>query len=337
MTHQSGIHADEYVAAQLTAAQRSHVRALQVVIENESLIVNRVTSIRGTWREDYNAEILPMLDKERPCYVLFKLDSTSEFGNDWALISWVPDSASVREKMLYASTRATLRRQFGDHLIKEDLTGNAFSDVDLTGFEKHLTSKYSPAPLTAAELEKASILNNEVSGGFYGARPTGSSLQFGLTNGAAADVQRFARGLCNYVQLLIDMDCEMIDLALSEKQIEANRIASHTPSNEGRYHLYRFCHHTHQQNPPVFFIHSISGYQSSVKSRMLYSSCKSALISMLENQYGILIGHRLEVDDMKELTTDYLLDVLNPKPLEPKKKFDKPQGPTGRRPRKQLP
>ncbi|GAA52003.1 PTK9 protein tyrosine kinase 9 [Clonorchis sinensis] len=172
----------------------------------------------------------------------------------------------------------------------------------------------------------------QVSGGFYGARPTGSSLQFGLTNRAAAELQRFASGLCNYVQLLIDMDCEMIDLALSEKQVEANRIVSHTPSNEGRYHLYRFCHHTYQQNPPVFFIHSISGYQSSVKSRMLYSSCKSSLISMLENQYGILIGHRLEIDDMKELTTDYLLDILNPKPLEPKKKFDKPQGPTGRRP-----
>ncbi|KER32886.1 hypothetical protein T265_12731 [Opisthorchis viverrini] len=315
MTHQSGIHADEYVTAQLTAAQRSHVRALQVVIENESLIVNKVTSIRGSWREDYNAEILPMLDKKRPCYILFKLDSTSEFGNDWALISWVPDSASVREKMLYASTRATLRRQFGDHLIKEDLTGNAFSDVDLNGFEKHLTSKESPAPLTAAEIEKASNLNNEVSGGFYAARPTGSSLQFGLTNGAAAELQRFARGLCNYVQLqtvgrmleglqtatgeslvdlkcaddflpsikiggisrggsvpaqksggpdsrptcakqLIDMDCEMIDLALSEKQIEANRIASHTPSNEGRYHLYRFYHLTHQQNPPQLFTSS---------------------------------------------------------------------------------
>ncbi|OON14131.1 hypothetical protein X801_10079 [Opisthorchis viverrini] len=105
--------------------------------------------------------------------------------------------------MLYASTRATLRRQFGDHLIKEDLTGNAFSDVDLNGFEKHLTSKESPAPLTAAEIEKASNLNNEVSGGFYAARPTGSSLQFGLTNGAAAELQRFARGLCNYVQLKI--------------------------------------------------------------------------------------------------------------------------------------
>ncbi len=42
----------------------------------------------------------------------------------WLLISWSPDSASVRNKMLYASTKATLKKEFGGGQVKEDLYGN---------------------------------------------------------------------------------------------------------------------------------------------------------------------------------------------------------------------
>ena len=40
------------------------------------------------------------------------------------LISWSPDTASVRNKMLYASTKATLKKEFGGGQIKDDLYGN---------------------------------------------------------------------------------------------------------------------------------------------------------------------------------------------------------------------
>lgn len=37
------------------------------------------------------------------------------------LISWSPDTAPVRQKMLYASTKATLKLEFGSGDIKEEL------------------------------------------------------------------------------------------------------------------------------------------------------------------------------------------------------------------------
>ena len=40
------------------------------------------------------------------------------------MISWSPDTASVRNKMLYASTKATLKKEFGGGQIKDDLYGN---------------------------------------------------------------------------------------------------------------------------------------------------------------------------------------------------------------------
>lgn len=39
------------------------------------------------------------------------------------LISWSPDDAPVRQKMLYASTKATLKQEFGSGQITEELHG----------------------------------------------------------------------------------------------------------------------------------------------------------------------------------------------------------------------
>ena len=38
----------------------------------------------------------------------------------------IPEDAPVREKMIYASTKATLKSQFGSGQIKEDLLGTVF-------------------------------------------------------------------------------------------------------------------------------------------------------------------------------------------------------------------
>jgi twinfilin-like protein len=62
-----------------------------------------------------------LLDALEPCYVLFRLDaptassdeSTSSSAADWVLMCYVPDKAKVRDKMLYSSTRAALRKELG--------------------------------------------------------------------------------------------------------------------------------------------------------------------------------------------------------------------------------
>lgn len=128
--------------------------------------------------------------------------------------------------MLYASTRATLRKQFGEHLIKEDISGHTRvctylsvyrypkDEVTLIGFKKYMAMKSAPAPLTAAEQEKAEVLKHEVSflisvyfrfqiaGGFFSAPQTVGSVSFGLTPKAHADVESFAEEQLDYVQLV---------------------------------------------------------------------------------------------------------------------------------------
>lgn len=55
---------------------------------------------------------------------MLRFDTKSDTKNyDWLLISWCPDVAPIRQKMLYASTKATLKQEFGSAKIKEELHG----------------------------------------------------------------------------------------------------------------------------------------------------------------------------------------------------------------------
>ncbi len=44
---------------------------------------------------DYDQLIVPLLDAEEPCYILYKLDSKNNLGHQWIFISYVPDFAPV--------------------------------------------------------------------------------------------------------------------------------------------------------------------------------------------------------------------------------------------------
>jgi len=50
-----------------------------------------------------------------------RLDSQNTSGYEWLLINWSPDSSAIRQKMLYASTKATLKQEFGSGQIIEEL------------------------------------------------------------------------------------------------------------------------------------------------------------------------------------------------------------------------
>lgn len=51
----------------------------------------------------------------------FRLDTKNAMGYEWLLITWSPDDSPVRQKMLYASTKATLKKEFGGGQISEEV------------------------------------------------------------------------------------------------------------------------------------------------------------------------------------------------------------------------
>ncbi|KAG1698541.1 Twinfilin-2 [Nymphon striatum] len=78
------------------------------------------------------------------------------------------------------------------------------------------------------------------------------------------------------------------------------------------------------------FIYSNPGYSCSIKERMLYSSCKSPVVQAIEQQIGIPLAKKIEIDDSDDLTEKFLFDEIHPKENIYKQKFSKPKGPPNR-------
>ncbi|CAH8540216.1 unnamed protein product [Heterobilharzia americana] len=294
MTHQSGIHADSHVTSELADCKRRLFRALKLVIKDERLILSGKLPPRGNWESDFDLMMKQLLDPRSPCYMFYRLDSVNPLGNDWIFISWVPESSDVRQKMLYASTKATIRKQFGDNLIKDDLVGDTTDDINLEAYKRHVENKGAPGPYTDAEIEIAGVRTAEVSTGLHSSYQTIGGISFALSPESRPALKNFSQGTCDYVQLMIEISNEMIRVCKTYDHITPQGVAKACSEKEGRYHLYRFRYlHEGQDRSATFFIHTISGYESSVKSRMLYSSCKAALLTQLEREFQLTFDHRL--------------------------------------------
>ncbi|XP_071081768.1 twinfilin-1-like [Haliotis cracherodii] len=339
MSHQTGISASKDLADFFAICKDGSIRLVKISIENEQLVLSHNEKPVNTWEDDYDQLILPLLEEKQPCYIFFRTDEKGGTGSafQWIFISWSPDFSPVRQKMLYAGTRATLRKEFGGNYIKDEVFGTAKEDVTLAGYRKHRQSQQAPAPLTYAEEELDMIKKNEVHAeiGVDTKHQTVQGVMFPLTQGARDKLEGYKEGMYSYVQLSLDLKAEVVDVECVEEDLNLSRLTSKVPTDHARYHLVNFKHsHEGDYMENTVFIYSMPGYKCSIKERMLYSSCKSPLTDTLEKSIGIAIVKKIEIDDPKELTAEFLQEEIHPKKNAVRQAFAKPKGPGGRGPRR---
>ena len=56
----------------------------------------------------------------------------------------------------------------------------------------------------------------------------------------------------------------------------------------------------------VVFIYSMPGYSVPIKERMMYSSCRNAVVDVIEKTLNIPLEKKVEVSSGSELTEEYL-------------------------------
>lgn len=336
MSHQTGITPSEDLQKFFGSAKDGKWRVLKIVIEEEKLQLAESAEPQGNFEEDYKRLVVPMLEDKMPCYILVRYDSKNSMGFEWLFIFWSPDFSHVRDKMLYAATRSTLKSEFGGGQIKEELFGSVREDVKWSGYEKHLQAQHAPAPLTMAEEELKLIKQTEVNAhiNIDTKAQTLQGIAFPLSDDAQEALVQFSNKEILYVQLSVDLQGEIINLAKSG-DVEVSRLWSEVPTDTARYHLFWY-KHTHEGDftESAVFVYSMPGYKCSIKERMLYSSCKSPLVDFIENQIGVPLSKKLEIDDPKELTEEFIYDEVHPKVNVARQAFAKPKGPAGRGPKR---
>ncbi|KAM9351855.1 twinfilin-1a [Symphorus nematophorus] len=334
MSHQTGIQAGNDVKDIFASARSGdQYRVLKIVIEDEQLTLGSSKKASKKWDQEYDSSVLPLLEDEMPCYILYRLDSCNNQGYEWIFLAWSPDNSPVRHKMLYAATRATLKKEFGGGHIKDEIFATTKDEMNLNGYKKYLISQAAPQPLTAAEEELKQIRLNEVQTDISvdTKHQTLSGVAFPLHKDAVAALERYREKKINYIQLQVDAEQELIRLCSTEPT-EVKDLPMRIPKDAARYHFFLYKHsHEGDYLESTVFIYSMPGYKCSIRDRMLYSSCKNPLVDMVENSLHIEIEKKLEIDDGDELTSDFLYEEVHPKQHAHKQAFAKPKGPQGKK------
>jgi len=162
-------------------------------------------------------------------------------------------------------------------------------------------------------------------------RQTLKGVAFPIDQEALERLAQFQSGLINYLQLSVDTLNEAIKMERFDT-ISVNQLRLCIPKRAARYHFYKYNHqYEGDYYESVIFLYSMPANGTSIKDRMLYSSCKGPFLDYVEHDMGLRIDRKVEVDTSDEITEDYLLDELHPKINLHQPKFAKPKGPQNQR------
>lgn len=122
---------------------------LLATIEKESLVP--VATIPSASSSDFAENLRglePHVKPDEALYIILRrFDSTPRL----LAVTYVPDGARVRQKMLFASTRLALVRELGSEHFRETIFVTTAAELTAKGFEKHDAHNKLDAPLTQEE------------------------------------------------------------------------------------------------------------------------------------------------------------------------------------------
>jgi len=326
MTHSSQLP----VSAQLedvfaTARTKGGVRYIKVVIRDEQLVPDGTESLGSSAEADFG-KVASLLKPKTPCYVLYRLDTTNTLGSEWLLVAYVPDGSSVKDRMLYASTRDSLKKQLGkSYFVSSDLYGTEVSEFTWEAYQDTQIRPTTAAPLTVTEMQYHHESSQEVHTGHT--KEYVHSVRFPLSADAINALNNLATKQHNFVQLSIDGSKETVELVSAKRVNGIAGLKSELPKTEPRFTFFRYTHNFKGEAlDSIVFIYSCSD-DAPVKSRMLYSSVKAVVTGAAEDARVIVERNgKIEIADVDEITEEFIMESLHPA-VEVKKGFARPMRP----------
>jgi twinfilin len=302
-----------------------------VTIQGEQLVPVTTLPARG---QDFAANLSalsPHLQPNEAVYALLRRRAAPAPG--LIAVSYVPDSAKVRQKMLFASTRLTLVRELGSEHFLETLFATTPEELTAAGFDRHEKHTELAAPLTEEERTLGEVKRAEAEEG----RGTGvreihlsKSMNMPVAAEAVAALSEMARGEGSGIATLkINPATEVVELLPSSSSPSSvDELVRSIDDQEPRFTFWRYTHvHGGEEQSPVLFFYTCpAAAGKSIKFRMMYPLMKRAVITAAENECGLKVEKKFEVEEPSEITEKGVLDDLHPQ-AEVRTAFRRPKRP----------
>jgi twinfilin-like protein len=233
-------------------------------------------------------------------YILVKIGSDSE----WLTITYVPDDTRVKDKMIYAATKATLLNHLGYQHFYDELHATNSSELS---YEYYQGSK-KPVNATSQKEDIIEFAKNEEnkerefreqnanvrgSGGYH-------SVSLPFSPSAETMVRQIASGSVNFVELAINQAKNGIDGRKATDAGTVSQLQNLVNEHEPRFYLYKY-------NNSLLFLYCCPD-RSPQQLRMVYSTSKSS-ISQQVVSCGANVSKTGEISDRSELTDQYLREL----------------------------
>lgn len=313
MSSASGIGVTPELVSAFAQADQNRVRFLKIAIKNEQLVLDSTTPISGSLEQDLD-QLQGQLQDDIPAYVLARLDGDKA---EWLAISYVPEIAKIRDKMLYAATRASLTKGLGDRRFVDTLFATSKADVTPDAYAAHRRHMSAASPLSAREAEMERLRAEERAAGdeiYQGtaARATHVGQTVGLSWGddVRDAVQQLADASASKL-LLISIDTATETMVLNSiLDAEIEDLPKHIPASEPSYAFFAW-HHTlgSEARRDIVFIYSCPS-SSPVKHRMLYSSGVNVAVKQARDMGVPVATKRVETSEPGEIDAESVLATL---------------------------
>ena len=170
-------------------------RGIIATISSEALIPQHTLPSKSTDFFDDLPTLTPFLSTTAASYIILRRYQNAPDG--FVAVTYIPDAAPVRQKMLFASTRLTLVRELGTERFRESLFVTELKELEKEGWEKHDAHGALSAPLTEEEESLKGIreAEAEAKGGTEGRRlETGGKLSIATSREAREALGIFRAG-----------------------------------------------------------------------------------------------------------------------------------------------
>ncbi|RAK79631.1 twinfilin [Aspergillus fijiensis CBS 313.89] len=302
-------------------------------------------------------QLTTVLEPKTPIYLLLRRPTTDS-QHELLALTYIPSNAGVRNKTLFAATRATLARELGTEKFaatifatdEEEVIGEAAwrereaerarkdaggtADAGLGWRREDLMGdkeRELEAVRRAEEEARSGTPGRDI--GIGGTFQRGSLFAAGGTGGGASgmriqmhvddEVKAALAGLRagGLVQLAIEVKSEAFKVAVAESGVEANAVQSHIPESSPRYTFYHY-----PDSDTVVFIYTCpSG--SSIRERMLYASSRMHALALAEEQ-GLKVSKKIEASSPDEISGERLQEEVHPQQSTgPSRGFARPRRP----------
>ncbi|KAI9905511.1 hypothetical protein PsorP6_014092 [Peronosclerospora sorghi] len=283
------------------AAQSGTTRYVTVLIDKESFVLGDTGPATSEPRHDVAQLVASSLQAEQATFVLLCPDTTVA-ALRWVLLAFVPERVSVRDRMLYSSSRDSLKKQLGFNYFAGEFHVTELSEVTWENFVEARKRQAADAPLSEAErlLKEAAMLecDTSVKSSAMGVIP------FAITQNVRDKLRLLVDNQFDWIAMKLNQESESVEVVQSLEKVELMDVPTALDRRTPSFVAYRYRGPlASSATSPLFFMY-VCPEESPVRLKMVYSTCKATVLSIAKEELNLTFDHTIEINTLSSAIDD---------------------------------